>query len=122
MNGGDSVDADRHNAFKILKQIVPEIPEEGIKVRRLGSGKFGKPPPLSVQLCSREDVIIVLRNKKKLRELNVQVRITDDTPLQRDQLKRTLQQISERKNNGEEGLYIRYVKGNPTIAKSKNKV
>lgn len=123
MNPQNTADADRYNALQILRQIVPNLSEEGIKVRRLGSGKNGKPAPLRIQLCSREDVFVVLKNKKKLQEINVQINITtDNTPLQRDQLRRTLQQISERKKNGEEGLYIRYVRGNPTIAKSKNQV
>lgn len=112
---------DEHDAYQIIKQIAPNISSEAIKARRLGSGKNGKPAPLKVQLRSRDDVFAVLKNKRKLRELDVSVRITtDNTPIQMDQQRKILQQISERKKNGEEGLYMRYVKGNPTIAKSKN--
>lgn len=112
--------ADLQKTKEVLQSLTPEVETDHIKISRLGKPAQNKVLPLKVQLSSREDVFLILKNKKKLRELNINIQIsTDKTPFQRQQLKSTIDQLNERKTKGEENLYIKYINGNPTIAQSK---
>lgn len=61
------------------------------------------------------------KNRRKLKDNNIDIQIsTDKTLLQRQYLKNIISQLNQRKENGENDLYIKYVNGNPVITKSKN--
>lgn len=110
---------DKRNALHIVRQVVPELVVDESKVVRLGKSNNTKPAPVRVQLSSREDVSAILKNKRKLRERYAHIMIsTDNTPMQREQLRKVLQELNERKARGEDGLFVKYVRGNPSVGKS----
>lgn len=74
--------------------------------------------PIKVTLRSRSDVISILRNKAKLRgvaRFNSVSLKGDETPRQRDLLKRCRDQLKERMDRGEVDLTIKYVNGSPAV-------
>nr|CAI5824272.1 unnamed protein product [Callosobruchus analis] len=125
MNTEGSLEDKRQNDIQKVKQIINAISSEvdtsNISVKRLGRATGDKLPPLKAVLRSREDVSLVLANKKKLKNMNFGVQITTDkTELQRKQLKRVISELEQKKQSGSDDLYIKYINGNPVIAKSKN--
>lgn len=107
-NPRDKRAKDLQQATEIIHSISPNVRTDSIKVQRLGVSRGNKPAPLRVELAQKDDVFIILKNKNKLKELNFNVQIsTDKTRLQREQLKKLIVQITERKNNGEDNLYIK---------------
>lgn len=105
----------------IIKRIAPNVETTNLKAFRLGRSQIKKLLPLKVQLSSREDVFSILKNKAKLRELNINVIIsTDQTKMQQDYYRKIKSELDGRKDNGEQNIYIKYVNGIPTIVKSKN--
>lgn len=105
----------------IIKRIAPKVETTNLKAFRLGRSQTNKFRPLKVQLSSREDVFSILKNKAKLRELNINVIIsTDQTKMQQDYYRKIKSELDGRKDNGEENIYIKYINGIPTIVKSKN--
>lgn len=112
--------ADLNKVVGIINNISPEVNTHSINVVRLGRSDGRKPRPLKVEVDSRDSVFAILKNKRKLSEEYAEVSITTDrTALQREQLKKVIHDINERKEQGEEDLYIKYINGNPVIAKSK---
>lgn len=113
--------ADLLTVKEIIKTISPDIHVDSIKTYRLGKSNNNKHAPVKVILSSRDDVLSILKNKKKLKDSNYKVNIsTDQTKMQQEYFNKLNNQLSERKQNGESGLYIRYINGVPTITQSKN--
>lgn len=114
--------ADNQKAAEIIQAIAPSVETQFITAIRVGKNKNNSPAPIKVQLPSRDDVMTVLKFKHKLKTLKPGVQITTDrTQIQRDQFKKILGELKEREDQGEVGLYIKYINGNPTIStKSKN--
>lgn len=113
--------ADVSNVKDLLNKITPESNFDSIKVFRVGKSHNNKPAPVKVILASRNDVLNILKNKKILKETNDKRTIsTDQTKMQQEYLKKVKTELNNRKQNGEENIYIKYVNGIPTIAQSKN--
>jgi len=89
-----------------------------LKVVRLGKHDQNKTRPIKAAFSSAADVFDILKSKKKL--LSSQppstIRISSDRTLfQRNFMKKLRDELESRKNNGEEYLIIKYVKGSPEI-------
>jgi hypothetical protein len=114
--------ADLRMITEIIRNIPPDISTDSINAYRLGKrGNLDKPVPLKIVLRSRDYVFEVLKNKRKVRDAYLNISITTDkTAMQREQLKKTLGSLRKRTQQGEEGLYVKYINGNPVILKSKN--
>lgn len=114
----NSQETDMKKVVDILKSIAPKVTKV-INVSRLGKTHSNKPHPLKVQLATKEDVYEILKNKHKLKQMNMNIQIsTDKTYLQRQYFKKILAELSNRKQNGEDNLYIKYINGRPTITTS----
>ncbi|KAJ3645085.1 hypothetical protein Zmor_022772 [Zophobas morio] len=80
------------------------------------------PRPMRVYLENGEQVVKLLRGIRKNRDIinenqiykNVRVSL-DKTPKQRSYYKKIRQELQERKNGGEEGLIIKYIRGIPRV-------
>lgn len=116
----NKIAADTQKAVDIIKSIAPAVVTTNIKTYRLKKNDGNNISPLKVELISRDDVFTILKNKKKLKDYNMNIQIsTDKTLLQRQYLKSVISQLNQRKENGEEDLYIKYLNGKPVIAQSK---
>lgn len=112
--------ADLLTVKNIIKTISPDICVNDIKTFRLGKSD-NRHAPVKVMLSSREDVLKILRNKRKLKDSNYNVHIsTDQTKMQQEYFSKLKSELSERKQNGEPDLYIKYVNGIPNICQPKN--
>lgn len=112
---------DLKNVKDIIKTIAPTIQTNGIRVMRLGKPKNNKPAPLKVQLTTREEVYVILKNKRKLKDLNINISIsTDQTKIQQDYSKKIWMELDHRKKKGEDNIFIKYINGIPVITNSKN--
>lgn len=88
---------------------------------------LGKPSdkcrPLKLTLSNPGDVYFILRfqlklkNNANLKELKFS---SDWTMLQREQMSKQRKELTQRKENGEPNIIIKYIKGEPTIILSKN--
>lgn len=115
--------ADLQKANDILKSIIPDGLPQITDVTRLGRGQGNNPAPLKVSLQSREEVINILKNKRKLKDTGRYKDIvisTDQTKMQQQYYKEIKCELIDRKQNGEQNIYIKYANGIPTIAKAKN--
>lgn len=117
----NKIATDTQAVADIIKIISPTVPTGNIRTYRLGRGNGNNISPLKVELASKEDVFTILKNKNKLKNHNINIQIsTDKTLLQRQHLKNLISELNQRKENGEDDLYIKYINGNPVITKSKN--
>lgn len=89
--------------------IHPEI----VKVIRLGNYFTGKTRPLKVCLKSTDEIKQIFMNKIKLPE-NIRI-YHDQTPTEKNVLKELNKELTQRKENGEADLIIRYIRGTPKI-------
>lgn len=99
---------------------VLNINTSSVRLSRLGKSSI-KPRPLKVELPSSHIVFDILKYKHKLRSHNTfsLIRIsTDRTAYQRDFFKNILKELDERKKQGEHDLFLKYIKGVPTISKN----
>ena len=87
------------------------------KTFRLGRAT-DKPRPLKVVFSNPDLVSVCLRNRRALKEKNVSLS-ADLTYLQRDEIRNAHKELENRKQNGESGLYIRYINGSPKVLVSK---
>lgn len=106
---------------EIINMIAPDVDTSNIKLLRLGNPNNNNIRPLKVTLNNPEESAKIIYNKKKLKQNNTyNVQLTFDlTNIQRSYLKTVVDEMENRKNNGE-NLYIKYVNGKPTIAKVSN--
>lgn len=110
---------DCSRARETINLIAPDVDTKNIKVMRLGKvHNNNKIRPLKVILNNTEDSSKVIYNKKKLKNnMAYKVQLSFDlTNMQRNYLKSIIDEMSRRRNNGE-NLYIKYTNGKPTIAK-----
>lgn len=90
-----------------------------IKAIRLGKYTTEKNRPLKICFRSPEEAKKILRNKNKLPD-NIKV-YSDQTPTQKAIMKELSQELIRRKENGEENLIIKYIKGTPKIVQTQPK-
>ena len=84
-----------------------------MKCVRLGKFSNSKNRPIKVELKCNSDVMLVLRNKKKLTDgVNIQ---SDSTPMQRDYLKKLREKLSAIQESGDTGKTIRFINKVPKI-------
>ncbi|KAK9892913.1 hypothetical protein WA026_022778 [Henosepilachna vigintioctopunctata] len=77
--------------------------------------------PLKVILESREQALNMMRNKRKLREYDNNIRVGfDETPMQKNLYKKIKVDLDKGQSDGEMNLYIRYVNSVPKIFVQKN--
>jgi hypothetical protein len=105
---------------KIISAITPEaIPQ---KIIRIGKPNSSNTRLLKVSLSNDLIAKEVLRNKNKLinSDLPRSISISDDkTPKQLEYLKNLRTELQLRRDNGEDNITIKYVKGIPSIIESK---
>lgn len=116
----ETQDDDTETIKGIVKDIAPEVNLNNVKTYRLGK-KTNTPRPVKVVFDSKEDALIVVKNKSKLKNLKYDVNINmDQTKMQLDYYKSIKSELEARKARGENNLYIRYMNGIPTINCTKN--
>lgn len=108
----------------IVKEALEAIDVQETEFRCFRIGRRNvhnsEPRPLKVSFQNQESALLCLRNKRKLLEGSSSYRIGADlTVTQRKQIKDLHAELSRRKNNGEENIYIKYVQGVPSIVKAK---
>lgn len=106
---------DESSVSKILQEVNNggDYSKKVVSVQRLGRREDGKTRPIKVVLNSRQDAVLVLKNKNKAKK---EVRLYDDkTPMQREELNQLRDSLKKRVENGESNITIRYVKGAPKI-------
>lgn len=113
-------DIKSHDKSQVLDALaqVPLQESELVTTIRLGKPIANKPRPLKVILRSRQNAIKILKTKSKLPS-SISVK-SDMTPYQREQLKKLRLELTERTNNGEKDLTIKYINGQPKIIITKS--
>ncbi|KAK5640701.1 hypothetical protein RI129_009248 [Pyrocoelia pectoralis] len=121
LNENHSNDQDLIDVQDVIKKIST-VPTEHIKLFRLGQSKSpNKPRPIKIIFKNSDDAISVLRNNKKLKEINSTIFVRSDlTKMQLEHLSNLRTELQERISNGEKDITIRYIRGVPKIIKSKN--
>lgn len=89
-------------------------------VQRLGSANGREPRPLRGTFETKDDALLVLKNRKKLLELRISVD-GDKTINRRNHLRDTRMELDRRITEGEKDLTIKYVDGIPTILPKQQK-
>ncbi|EZA49827.1 hypothetical protein X777_11808 [Ooceraea biroi] len=103
--------SDKDLVNDVLHTILPSL-EPSYKVRRLGVKKHGQPRPLCVSFSSKQEAILVLRNKGKY--TGPAKIYQDQTPKQRKYLMNLRAHLRELQDAGESKT-IRYIGGVPKI-------
>lgn len=91
-----------------------------IHVSRLGRFSSGKCRPIKVQLSSEGNLHALIKNAKALKQLPNYQHISlsyDRTPNQLSNYRSLRAELTQRLANGEQGLKIKYVNGNPKIVR-----
>ncbi|CAG9825640.1 unnamed protein product [Phaedon cochleariae] len=104
---------------ELITSIIPDSNINTTTIMRLGKKFEGKSRPIRVSLQNKEDVLTLIRNKRRIQSAdkfkNVYLR-TDQTVKQREYYITLRNELTMRKNNGENNLVIKYKNGHPTIA------
>lgn len=127
----DKKDEDQDLIKKFLDPI-PELSVAGLKITRIGQYVNNKARPTRITVQKVSEAKTMLKNRNLLLEklsslLNLSSTdpklglTTDKTNLQRDLLKKSIEDLRARKEKGEEDLQIRFFNGNPTIVKNKTR-
>jgi hypothetical protein len=115
LEGAAQVERIKHDmaeVSKLINGIDENFVGESMRCIRLGREVGDRPRPLKVFLSSQEQVLNVLRNKRRLGDVRV---ANDLTAMQRDFLKQLNNELAERKRKGENDIFIRYLNGQPVI-------
>lgn len=103
---------------ELLSTLSNDLETSYLKSERLGKIVDGKIRPIKVSLKSKEDVVAVLKNKKRIGHRFKNVRISSDqTIVQRQYFKLVKEEAEKRKQNGE-NVVIKFFSGVPVIKKS----
>ncbi|CAI6349484.1 unnamed protein product [Macrosiphum euphorbiae] len=115
-----SLDTDSDRLKIIFSKL--NLKFEPIKLHRLGiKSKYDR--PLKITLSDPKQTFDVLRTQSTLRTLPEfkDLRFSSDrTFKQRETMAKLRQELVQRREKGENDIIIKYVRGNPTIIKSKN--
>lgn len=106
---------DETEVINILSSITKDIPNPK-KIFRIG--KYNPEKTRRIKVCfERSDlVMILLRNKDKTPN-NIKL-FSDQTPSQQKFFQKVKSELTQRTNNGESDLTIKYIDGVPSIIKS----
>lgn len=105
---------DKEKAKDIILKVKNDVQMDSVKCTRLGAPSEGKIRPLKLTFSTKEEALQIVRLKSKLNVTGVYIKY-DQTPSQREYLKKIIQELEQRKQNGEENVRIKYVNGIPTI-------
>lgn len=103
---------DMSRAREILHNI-PDVDFDEIETRRLGRVNPNVCRPLRVSLQSREDVIMVMKNRGLINnQYNVK---TDLTKVQQKKIRDLREELEKEKAKGNSSLTIKFINGDPRI-------
>lgn len=109
---------DKSEVAKVLKPFVANYADP-VKVFRLGKYDEKKSRPIKVCFASPATAKSIFRNKSAITERSKEIKIySDETPLQKETLKKLRDELKRRTENGENDLTIKFTKGMPKILKS----
>lgn len=115
----DNVDQRKKHDTSEVEKALAALPqaERPLTVIRLGKPQPGATTarPLKLVMAGKPKAINILKNKSKLPS-HIKVKC-DQTPYQRDQLKKLREELSVRNDNGEKDFTIKYINGCPRIVK-----
>jgi hypothetical protein len=114
----DRIAKDETEVLNVFSLISPDIPKPN-KIFRIGKYNAEKTRRIKACLENREQVKLLLRNKDKLPP-NIHF-FSDQTPAQQKHFQAIKDELAKRKNEGENDLIIKYIKGTPTIVKAISK-
>lgn len=119
-NNAEASDKQMVSELLLSSNEVPPFNIDDIVVSRMGN-KFinNSNRPLKVTLPSKENVHWVFHNKKALCKGDIGIS-ADLTRQQRTYRSSVIKELKSRKEKGEEGLFIKYVRGVPTITVDKS--
>lgn len=103
-----------------IKSIVKETVNEDLpikKITRFGKKNKNGARSIKITFTSPDDALNVIKNRKKLKRSRKVYIEPDLTSGQIKQLKKLQDELRRRKNDGEDDLFIKYVKGIPEISK-----
>lgn len=96
------------------------------QARRIGKYKEGETRPLLIILKDADQVKLIMTKRKEFSSLRVNSEpekklniTTDKTYLQRQQLKKAIEEINKLKAEGKKDYRIRYINGKPTVLQDK---
>lgn len=120
INKTEMENSDEIEIAKIVKMVVPDSAKP-LRIFRLGKLNTDKNRPIKVCFESQDSAINILKNKNNINHNSTVKIYSDQTPCQREQLKKLKDELGRRSENGEKNLSIKYIKGIPKIiALSKN--
>lgn len=108
---------DCNRALNIIKKLKPDVREEYLKITRIGMPNETKTRPIKVTFSTKDEVRQIIRQKSKLNKENVYIKC-DLTRNQREYLKKLVNELEQRKANGEPDLIIKYILNVPKIVNS----
>jgi len=109
---------DKLSICNIFRRI--DVTVDPINVLRLGKSS-NKNRPTRATLPTPHDVFEILKNKRKLKNMDDFKNITistDRTLLQRNHFKSVIDELNARKNAGENDLFIKYINNLPVVSKN----
>lgn len=113
----NSVDKDKVEVREICKCLTKEDLEI-VKITRFGKKNKNGFRALKISFSQSEDALKVIRAKKDIIKCR-KIFIGPDLTPQQIQYKRDLEiELNERRKRGENGVFIKYVKGVPQLAKN----
>lgn len=115
----ERVAKDEAEVFNTTSIVSKDIPKP-TKILRIGKYKPEKTRRIKVCFDKPEPAMVLLRNKAKLPP-NIKI-FSDHTPAQQKHFLAEKDELTRRKNNGEDDITIKYINGIPNIVKivSKN--
>lgn len=117
-------DRQQHDKNEVKKILEPFLENyvEPIKILRLGKYSDKKSRPIKACYETSETAKKVLRNSTAINKATKKIKIySDETPQQKENMKKLRDELKQRTDDGEGDLTIKYIKGTPRIIKQESK-
>lgn len=109
----DRLKHDKDKCLSVLKHFISDCPNPE-KLFRIGKYNPNQNRPIKLSLSTEELVKTVLTNRNKHGIDNIKI-YSDQTKLQRENIKKLKDEIKRRVKEGETDLRIKYIRGAPRI-------
>ena len=90
---------------------------ENLSFHRVGKYNDGKNRPIKITLPTKEEALALLKTKSRIPKDATYYLKSDRTKMEKDFLKKVVDELNDRKTRGEQDIKIRYYNNIPRIVK-----
>ena len=116
-NREERIQIEKQTLTQILQGLNQTIKMENLSFHRVGKYNDGKNRPIKITLPTKEEALALLKTKSRIPKDATYYLKSDRTKMEKDFLKKVVDELNDRKTRGEQDIKIRYYNNIPRIVK-----